>query len=124
MEEKFEDSTVSIREISLPIFQSKGWIKFIGILSIIQGIVAALTLVGLIIAWLPIWIGVLLMQCASAIERARIRGDKASLLNSLEKLRTYFTIQGILTLLSLVAVAIAFAMGVLGAIFGVLNSLR
>jgi hypothetical protein len=68
------------------------------------------------------------MQCASAIERARIRGDKASLLSSLEKLRTYFTIQGILTgiftLLPLIAVAIAFALGVLGAIFGVLNSLR
>jgi len=128
MEEKFEDSAVSIREISLPIFQSKGWIKFIGILSIIQGVVAALTLVGLIIAWLFIWIGVLLMQCASAIERARIRGDKASLLSSLEKLRTYFTIQGILTgiltLLPLIAVAIAFALGVLGAVFGVLNSLR
>jgi hypothetical protein len=124
MEERIGDSAVSIREISLPIFQSKGWIKFIGILSIIQGIVAALTLVGLIIAWLPIWIGVLLMQSASAIERARIRGDKASLLSSLEKLRTYFTIQGILTLLTLIAAAIAFAMGVLGAIFGVLSRLR
>jgi hypothetical protein len=124
MEERFEDSAVSIREISLPLFESKGWIKFIGVLSIIQGVVVALTLVGLIIAWLPIWIGVLLMQSASAIERARIRGDKASLLSSLDKLRAYFTIQGILTLLTLIAVAIAFAMGVLGAIFGLLHNLR
>jgi hypothetical protein len=124
MEERLQDTAVSIREISLPIYQSKGWIKFIGILSIIQGVAVALTLVGLIIAWLPIWMGVLLMQCASSVERARIRGDKALLLSSLDKLRTYFTIQGILTLITLVVVAIAFAMGVLGAIFGVLSSMR
>jgi len=122
MEEKLLDDPAGIREISLPIYQSKGWIRFIGVLSIIQGIVAALTLIGIIIAWLPIWIGVLLMQCASSIELARMKGDRVLLINSLDKLRTYFTIQGILTLLSLVVVVIAFSMGVLGAILGVLNS--
>jgi hypothetical protein len=124
MEQRPEDATVSIREISWPIYQSKGWIRFIGVLSIIQGIVLALTLVGIIIAWLPIWIGVLLMQCASSIERARTSGDKTVLVNALDKLRTYFTIQGILTLLSIIVVAIAFAMGVLGGILGLLSSWR
>ncbi|MCX5801601.1 MAG: DUF5362 family protein [Candidatus Eisenbacteria bacterium] len=121
MEENLQDGAVSVREISLPIYESKGWIKFIGVLSIIQGLAAALTVVGIVIAWLPIWVGVLLMQCASSIERARTSGDKASLVRALDKLRTYFAIQGILTLVSLIVVVVAFSMGVLGAIFGLLS---
>lgn len=124
MEQRLDDTAASIREISWPLYQSKGWIKFIGVLSIIQGIAVALTLIGIIIAWLPIWIGVLLMQCASSIEKARASGDKAMLVGGLDKLRTYFTIQGILTLLSIFVVIIAFAMGMLGAIFGVLSNLH
>ena len=124
MEENLQDSAVSVREISLPIYESKGWIKLIGVLSIIQGLAAALTVIGIVIAWLHIWVGVLLMQCASSIERARASGDKALLVRALGKLRTYFAIQGILTLVSLIVVVIAFSMGVLGAIFGLLSGWR
>ena len=56
-----------IKEISLPIYQSKGWMKLIGVLSIVWGVLSALTIVGLLIAWLPIWMGVVLYQSASAI---------------------------------------------------------
>ncbi|NIW79677.1 MAG: hypothetical protein GWN16_09545, partial [Calditrichae bacterium] len=38
------------------------WLKFLGIVSIISGAVVAITIVGIIIAWLPIWLGVLLFQ--------------------------------------------------------------
>jgi len=124
MELRLDEPTGGIREISWPLYQSKGWIKFIGILSIIQGAVLALTLFGLVIAWLPIWIGILLMQCASSIDKSRTNGDKAQLILGLDKLRVYFTIQGILTLLILLILPIAFAMGVLGGIYGVLSGLR
>lgn len=124
MELRLDEPTGGIREISWPLYQSKGWIKFIGILSIIQGAVLALTLFGLVIAWLPIWIGILLMQCASSIDKSRTNGDKAQLILGLDKLRVYFTIKGILTLLILLILPIAFAMGVLGGIYGVLSGLR
>jgi len=45
--------------------QSRGWLKFIGLLSLIYGIITALTIVGILIAWLPIWMGVLLFQAGS-----------------------------------------------------------
>jgi len=32
-----------------------GWIKFLGIAAIILGGLYALTIVGIIIAWMPIW---------------------------------------------------------------------
>lgn len=121
MEAPALDPTAVIREASLPIFQSKGWLKLLGVLSIIQGIMAALTLVGIVIAWLPIWIGVVLYQSATTIESAHVSGDKEMLRRALDKLKLYFTIQGILTLIGLIAAAMAMMFGVLGAIFEVLG---
>ena len=96
-----------IKEVSLPIFQSKGWLKLLGIVMIIQGILTALTLVGIVICWLPIWLGVLLFQAAGTIEGAMINGDKMQLLRSLSKIKLYFMINGILMLLVIIGVVIA-----------------
>jgi hypothetical protein len=91
----------SIQDLSQPLASGKGWMKFVGIVFIIQGALTALTLVGIIIAWLPIWIGVLVMQSASAIERAQLSGDAVALKEALAKLRTYFVIQGVLMLVGI-----------------------
>jgi ATP/ADP translocase len=76
---------------------------------IIQGALTAITIVGILIAWLPIWIGVLVLQSAGAIERAQLQGDAAALKESLAKLRTYFVIQGVLYLVGIVLMVIYFA---------------
>ena len=91
----------SIQDLSQPLASGKGWMKFVGIVFIIQGALTALTLVGIIIAWLPIWIGVLVMQSAGAIERAQLSGDAVALKEALAKLRTYFVIQGVLILVGI-----------------------
>ena len=81
MEMNAANPATTVREVGLPIYQSKGWLKFLGVLSILQGIMAAITLVGLVIAWLPIWIGVVLHRAPDVhagdteqprAERARI----------------------------------------------------
>jgi hypothetical protein len=92
----------SIQDLSQPLASGKGWMRFVGIVFIIQGALTALTLVGIIIAWLPIWIGVLVMQSAGAIERAQLSGDAAALKEALSKLRTYFVIQGVLILIGII----------------------
>ena len=56
-----------VREVSAPLFAAKVWMKFLGVLMIIYGVLIAFTIVGIIICWLPIWIGVLLFQSASAV---------------------------------------------------------
>lgn len=96
-----------VREVSLPLFSSKGWIKFLGILMIIYGAFMALTLVGIIIAWLPIWLGVLLNQTANKIEQAQISGDITAMVRSQNSLSTYFTIYGILALIGIIGAIIA-----------------
>ncbi len=105
-----------VREVSRPIYQSKGWMQFLGILSIIQGAALVFTLFGILIAWLPIWIGVLLLQSASSAERASTNGDKEAMVMSMGKLKTYFAIQGIMTLIVIVLMVIMMIVGVTGMI--------
>ncbi|MGI0119207.1 DUF5362 domain-containing protein [Zooshikella sp. RANM57] len=103
-----------VGEMTLPIFQCKGWLKLLGVLSIIGGIFIALTIVGILVAWLPIWQGVLLYQSASAIEEAKHNESKEALLRSLNKLKVYFIIMGVLMLIWLILMVLGLIFGGLG----------
>lgn len=107
---------MDIRTISSGLYAAKGWMKLVGVMSIIYGILVALSIVGIIIAWLPIWMGVLLFQSANLIDQAYSGEDQAALTQSLNRLKTYFTITGILTLIGLVGGAIMFMFGGLAAL--------
>ena len=97
-----------VKELSHPLYSSKGWIKLVGVLLLIYGIFAALTLVGIIIAWLPIWLGILLIQSSNRIADAQLSGDKFAMIKAQSNLGTYFTIYGVLTLLGIVFGIIVF----------------
>jgi hypothetical protein len=90
-----------VREVSLPLYGSKGWIKFLGILMIIYGALVALSIVGIIIAWLPIWLGILLVKTADSVQQAHLAGDKTAMLKAQNSLSTYFTIYGVLALIGI-----------------------
>lgn len=79
----------------------KGWLKFLGILMIISGALQALSLVGIVIAWLPIWLGVILTQAGSRAQEYVSSGDTQALVQFTGKLRTYFVVTGVLTIISL-----------------------
>jgi hypothetical protein len=111
---EFDAQSEIVRNVSLPIYQAKGWMKLVGVLSILYGVVMVFTIVGILFAWLPIWMGVLLMQSASSIERAYATGDEGQLVISLGKIKTYFTITGVLALLGLLMFAVFFFFGVMG----------
>lgn len=94
--------TQIIRSISSPLAEGAGWMKFLGILSILAGGTQMLSLVGILWGWLPLWMGILLYQAAGAAETARLTGDQYALASALGKVKTYFVINGILTLLGMV----------------------
>jgi hypothetical protein len=75
-----------------------GWLKFLGVVNIIMGVFVALSIVGILVAWLPIWLGVLLFQAGNQITEARVS----------RKFKMYFMIQGILLLISLIFAVIGF----------------
>ena len=111
------DQTGVIRDLSVPLSQCKGWMKLVGVMSIIGGALYVLTIIGIIIAWLPIWIGILLFQSASAIEQAHQGGNRDAMTQSLSKLKAYFIITGVLTLIGIIIMVLAFFLFFIGAFF-------
>ena len=103
-----------IKSLSLPLYQSRGWMKLLGVLMILYGAIVALSIVGIIVAWLPIWLGVLLFQAASSAEEAQINDNPEALLAAMKRLKTYFTVMGVLTLIGLLFGVLGFFLRVGG----------
>jgi hypothetical protein len=106
-----------VKEVSLPLYQSKGWLQLLAVIMILNGIVAAITIIGIIIAWLPIWLGVILFKAASSGENAYCSGDRMQLLHSLNNIKLYFLINGVLMLVLLGLMVVMF-FGGMAAILG------
>jgi type II secretory pathway pseudopilin PulG len=69
--------------------------------SIIGGAISILSIIGILFAWLPIWMGIVLWKAAGGIEQAGRDGDTEALAAGLSKLATYFKISAITTLVPL-----------------------
>lgn len=102
------DST-SVDRLRESVRGTRGWLNFLGILMIISGGLTAITIVGILFAWLPIWLGVLLVQAASRGREFVDRATPAELIAYNDKLKSYFTIVGWMTIIS-------FALSILTAI--------
>ena len=77
-------------------------------MSIIYGVLMAITIFGIIVAWLPIWIGVLLMQAGNAAKDSQMLDNPELLVDMMKKLKTYFVITGVLLIVGLVFILISF----------------
>lgn len=84
-----------------------GWLKLVGIVSIVMGALSVLTIIGIIPGVILIWQGVLLNRASNG-SRAVGEGNIESITGVLNPLKTYFIIQGVLILL-----------GIFGWIFGI-----
>lgn len=110
------------KTLSTPLYSAKFWMKLVAVMAIIYGVLIALSIIGIIVAWLPIWLGILLFQSAGQIEQAYLADDAQALHNALSKLRTYFTIFGVLTLIGLVVACLGFIFGLTGMLAGMGNN--
>ena len=105
-----DERSEAIRDLSMPLASGKGWVKFVGIVDIVIGALQAMSVIGILWAWIPIWQGVLLLQCGGAIERAQMAGDQSALRQALDKLRVYFIIQGVLMIIGFALMALMFTL--------------
>lgn len=92
--------------IIAPLSRVTGWLKFLGIVNIIGGAFTALSIVGIIIAWLPIWMGILALQAAGRIREGVERDNEPLARQGVQKLSTVILIFGIVTLIYLILVAL------------------
>lgn len=97
---------MDLHTIALPLYEAKRWIKFLGGVLFALGVAYALTIVGLVVAWLLLWLGVLLWQAGTEIDRAFPAGEEVPLAMAFVKLRRFFVVAGIATLVYLVVMAV------------------
>ena len=107
-----QPSATDIRSIIEPLARGKFWMQLIGVMMIIYGAITALSIVGIVIAWIPIWAGVVLMQAAGAVHRAYTTNEPQEASYAMGKIRIYFTIFGVLTLLGLILMIVSMIFGI------------
>ncbi|NOQ97142.1 MAG: hypothetical protein GQ561_03180 [Calditrichae bacterium] len=85
-----------------------GWLKFIAIMSFVYAGIVVISSwgIGLIFAWLPVWLGILLLQAANRITNARFANNQGELVQMMDKLRLFFAILGVLIIVGIVLVII------------------
>ncbi len=117
------NETAIVEQLTVIAEQSKGWLKFIGIVNIVIGGFSALSIVGILFAWLPIWIGILLFQAGNQVDILKSTKDSTKLVAMMDKLKTYFIIQGVLSIIGIAAIIIAMivAGGAIFSFFHLLN---
>jgi Family of unknown function (DUF5362) len=91
----------TVSNVMRPLNDAAGWMKLLGTLGIIYGVLTALTIIGLIIAWLPIWLGILLRKSAVEAQDAYNSGDEAAAITATSSLQTIFKVQGVIVLIGL-----------------------
>ena len=96
----------TVANVMRPLSEAAGWMKLVGTLGIIYGVLMGLTIIGLIVAWLPIWMGILLRGAATEAQAAYASGDETAAVTATSKLQTMFKVQGIIVLVGLVLWAI------------------
>jgi hypothetical protein len=82
------------------------WLKFLGIVTIISGALSVISIVGILIAWLPIWLGVLLFQAGDRAQSAKFSNDLNYLVQMMEKLKMYFMINAVVVIIGIAFVVL------------------
>lgn len=99
--------TLVINGIKQSAASLSGWLKFLGIVNIVLGALTALSIIGIIYAWLPIWMGVLLLQAGSSASNAQIGDNYPDLVIMIQKLKTFFILTAVMVIISLAIMIIS-----------------
>ncbi|HDH15582.1 MAG TPA: hypothetical protein ENG90_03760 [Gammaproteobacteria bacterium] len=86
---------MSANKIVLPLYESRLWIRLFAACLIFYGALITVTGVGILVAWVPVWIGILLLLVSRTIKTAYEKNDEQALMRSLARLKTIFTILGL-----------------------------
>ena len=101
-----------------PLHGAAGWLVFLGWFNIIAGILYALTIVGIIFAWLPIWIGFCLKNAGEAL-KAGYPNNTPELFRASSNLATVTRIIGVLCIINIVILALYICVVLLVIIVGI-----
>jgi len=113
-----------VRRLAGTLARASGWMKFVAVLAIVGGALYVLTIVGIVVAWIPIWLGVLLWQAADAASRAEADADPVLLERALDRLRLLFTVYGVIALVGIILAVLAVVLMIVGFLGGMSELLQ
>lgn len=91
----------------------RGWIRFCGIVSIIFGVLMILGIWTIVIAWLPIWMGISLLNSATMlVPQATLEMQR----EAAKKLALYFKLLGIFCIIYIGLMAIVICLYIVMAV--------
>jgi hypothetical protein len=99
----------NVRAFAAIVAANSGWIRFLGVLFILYGILTAIFIVGIFI----IWQGRLLMRTARLASEVEASGSTQGFNEALESMSRFFKISGILALILVIFYGLAIAAGIL-----------
>lgn len=96
-----------IREIIVPLVDATCWMKTLAVFGFIGGVAQCFTTLGILVAWIPILMGVVLFQAASLAQEAKMSGDPETLKKCFAKLKVYFMLTVIIPVSSVIIILLA-----------------
>ena len=99
-----------------PLHRVRNWMKFLAVLLFVAAGLNALSVVGLVLAWIPAMIGVFLWQAASALEDGHPTSDVERLRRGTEKVRHLFMSYAVLGVVGLVGFGLLLGLGFVAAV--------
>ena len=85
----------------------------------IIGGIYCITIVGAIIGWVPIWMGLCLNRAADGIEHGYRSGDPTSVMKATTNLGTFFKIIGVITIIYFVIMGLYLGLVLFAIVMGI-----
>jgi hypothetical protein len=97
-----------VKRLASVLAASSVWMKLFALVMILEavGITFSTFGVGLILAWIPLWLGILLWTSANRASAALASGSERDLQECLDRLRFYFKLNGILIIIAFAVVVV------------------
>jgi hypothetical protein len=86
---------LQINSLIFPLYQSLFWVRLFAACLIFYGALITVTGIGVLVAWIPIWIGILLLLAAKAISLAYKENDEQAFMQFMSRMKTIFTLLGL-----------------------------
>ena len=109
------DSFQSWESVTEPLRTVPGWSRFLGFTFVVTGALFCLTIVGAMVGWIPIWIGILLLKSGDNFKA----GTAASMNEGIEQLAKVVRIVGttiviLLVLMLIYVISVLILLAVIG----------
>lgn len=101
-----ESEQNTVRQYGRPLYRSRHWLKLISICQIGTAIISVLSFIGILIAWLYVWLAITLWKTANNAEKAYYINSEEQFVESQRFLKQSIIIFGVLALINITSHAV------------------